>query len=161
MDTFNCRLHQSILYDLSPVLTYVLGVLVDPFMAGSIVAGAMLLGTSYKVITMGFPIVYVPGATLVRGLEALLTRARLGKPKEKISGVTRWEIFTLVIEVFFETFGFFVLDWYLFGWAIALTVLPTIVDAVFIPLASGARAYTKQNANIQTILINSQIKLMC
>jgi hypothetical protein len=126
-------------YDLSPVLIYVLGILVDPLMAGGIVAGAMFLGTSYKVITMGFPIVFVPGAMLVRGLEALLISiiVHLRKSKEETTVVTRWEIFALVIGVFFETLGFFVLDWYLFGWAIALTVLPTIVDAVFIPPASG------------------------
>ncbi|MBN2334476.1 hypothetical protein JXL21_02880, partial [Candidatus Bathyarchaeota archaeon] len=42
-------------YDLSPVLIYTLGVLVDPVTAALIVAAAMMLGTGYKVMTFGFP----------------------------------------------------------------------------------------------------------
>jgi hypothetical protein len=128
-------------YDLSPVLTYTLGVLVSPGAAAAIVATAMMLGTGYKVMTFGFPIVFVPGAMLVRGLEAALISVivRMRPPPEKRT-VTRWEVAAMVVGVVFETLGFFVLDWYLFGWAIALTVLPTIVDVVFIPVAVGVVA---------------------
>lgn len=123
-------------YDLSPVLTYTLGVTVDPVLAAVIVATAMMLGTGYKVITFGFPIVFVPGAMLVRGLEAMLISyiVRMRGPVDTKT-VTTWEIVAMVLGVIFETLGFFILDWYLFGWGIALTVLPTIVDAVFIPVA--------------------------
>ena len=104
--------------------------------AAVIVATAMMLGTGYKVITFGFPIVFVPGAMLVRGLEAMLISyiVRMKRPVDTKT-VTTWEIVAMVLGVIFETLGFFILDWYLFGWGIALTVLPTIVDAVFIPVA--------------------------
>jgi hypothetical protein len=48
--------------------------------------------------------------------------------------------------------GFFVLDWYLFGWAIALTVLPTIVDAVFIPVAIGVIAAVRGRLGVIRLL---------
>lgn len=128
-------------YDLSPVLTYTLGVLVDPSTAAVIVATAMMLGTGYKVMTFGFPIVFVAGAMLVRGLEAALISVIVRiRPPAETKTVTTWEMLAMVVGVVFETVGFFVLDWCLFGWAIALTVLPTIVDAVFIPVAIGVIA---------------------
>ena len=128
-------------YDLSPVLTYTLGVTVDPVTAAVIVATAMMLGTGYKVMTFGFPIVFVFGAMLVRGLEtALISVIVRMRPPAETKTVTTWEMLAMVVGVVFETLGFFVLDWYLFGWAIALTVLPTIVDAVFIPVAVGVIA---------------------
>ena len=136
-------------YDLSPVLIYTLGVTVNPMMALVIVATAMMLGTRYKVMTFGFPIVFVPGAMLVRGLEAMIISyiVRM-KPLEKTSTVTIWEILAMVIGVVFETSGFFVLDWYIFGWGIALTVLPTIVDVVFIPLAIGVIAAIRNRLGV-------------
>jgi hypothetical protein len=136
-------------YDLSPVLIYTLGVTVNPVMAAIIVATAMMLGTGYKVMTFGFPIVFVPGAMLVRGLETLIISyiVRM-KPPVKTRTVSIWEILAMIIGVVFETFGFFVLDWYLFGWGIALTVLPTIVDAVFIPLAVGVIAAIRSRLGV-------------
>ena len=136
-------------YDLSPVLIYTLGVTVNPIMAAIIVATAMMLGTGYKVMTFGFPIVFVPGAMLVRGLEALIISyiVRM-KPPVETRTVSMWEILAMIIGVVFETFGFFVLDWYLFGWGIALTVLPTIVDAVFIPVAVGVIATIRSRLGV-------------
>jgi len=136
-------------YDLSPVLTYTLGVLVSPGAAAAIVATAMMLGTGYKVMTFGFPIVFVPGAMLVRGLEAALISVIVRmRPPAETKTVTTWEIVAMVVGVVFETLGFFVLDWYLFGWAIALTVLPTIVDAVFIPVAVGVIAAVRSRLGV-------------
>lgn len=136
-------------YDLSPVLIYTLGVTVNPIMAAIIIATSMMLGTGYKVMTFGFPIVFVPGAMLVRGLEALvISKIFRMKPSVKTSTVTMWEICALVIGVVFETLGFFVLEWYLFGWGIALTVLPTIVDVVFIPLAIGVIAAIRNRLGV-------------
>ncbi len=133
-------------YDLSPVLTYTLGVMVNPAMAAVIIATAMMLGTGYKVMTFGFPVVFVPGAMLVRGLEAMLISyiVRMRKPTETKT-VTTWEIAAMVMGVIFETLGFFILDWYLFGWGIAFTVLPTIVDAVFIPVAVAVIAAIRRS----------------
>ena len=136
-------------YDLSPVLTYTLGVLVDPVTAIVIVALAMMLGTGYKVMTFGFPIVFVFGAMLVRGLEAGLISVLVRTRNEPdTSTISMWEIIGMVVGVIFETVGFFVLDWYLFGWGLALTVLPTIVDAVFIPVAIGVIAAVRQRLGV-------------
>ena len=136
-------------YDLSPVLTYTLGVLVDPVTAIVIVALAMMLGTGYKVMTFGVPIVFVFGAMLVRGLEAGLISVLVRTRNEPdTSTISLWEIIGMVVGVIFETVGFFVLDWYLFGWGLALTVLPTIVDAVFIPVAIGVIAAVRKRLGV-------------
>lgn len=123
-------------YDLSPVLIYTLGVLVSPLLAGIILAMAMAIGVSYKMILYGFPPVFVIGAMLVRGVEAALISylVRIKDPVDT-SNVTRWEIFAMMIGAVWETVGFFLADWYLFGLGFAMTVLLTIVDAIFIPVA--------------------------
>jgi uncharacterized membrane protein len=140
-------------YDLSPTLTYTLGILVDPVTATITVALAMMLGTGYKVVTLGFPPVFVPGAMLVRGLEAgLISLISRMKKEVDITTVSKWEIAAMVIGVIFETLGFFVLDWYLFGWAIALTVLPTIVDAIFIPLSIGVIAAVRKRLGVYRLM---------
>jgi len=139
-------------YDLSPVLIYTLGALVNPVMAAGIIATGMMIGTWYKVITFGFPMVFVLGAMVVRGIEAALISyiIRLKDPSETKS-VTSYEVLAMVIGVIFETLGFFIFDWYLFGWAVALTVLPTIVDAVFIPIAIGVVAAIRRSLNINRL----------
>ena len=139
-------------YDLSPVLIYTLGVLVDPVTAMVIVALAMMLGTGYKVMTFGFPIVFVFGVMLVRGLEAGLISALVRIRKKETGTISIWEIAAMVIGVVFETVGFFVLDWYLFGWGVALTVLPTIVDVVFIPVAVGVIAAARKRLGIYRLM---------
>jgi len=140
-------------YDLSPVLTYALGVLVDPVTAALIVGTAMAIGTGYKVVTFGFPPVFILGAMLVRGLEAGLISfiVRLRAPTDTRT-VTGYEVLALAVGVVFETLGFFVLDWFLFGWGVALTVLPTIVDAVFIPVAVGVVAAVRSRLGVNRLL---------
>lgn len=125
-------------YDLSPVLIYTLGVLMEPLLAGSTVAAAMALGVGYKMMIYGFPPVFVLGAVLARGSEAvlisLLIRWRRGataKPN------MRWEVAVMCIGAVWETAIFFALDWLLFGLGMAMVTLATIVDLVFIPIAVG------------------------
>jgi len=140
-------------YDLSPVLTYSLGILVDPVTAALIVATAMAFGTGYKIVSFGFPPVFILGAMLVRGLEAGLISfiVRLRGPSGTKT-ITGYEVFAMVVGAVFETLGFFVLDWYLFGWGVALTVLPTIVDAVFIPVAVGVVSATRSRLGVIRLL---------
>jgi hypothetical protein len=139
-------------YDLSPVLTYTFGVLVNPTMAIAIVALAMLLGTSYKVITFGFPAIFILGAMLVRGLEAGLISSFIRLRKSTSSTITVWEIIAMVIGVIFETLGFFGIDWYLFGYGFAFTDLFTIVDAIFIPIAIGVIIAVRRRLGIIRLL---------
>ncbi len=123
-------------YDASPVLIYALGVLLDPLMAGATIAAAMGIGVSYKMITLGFPPVFVVGAMLVRGIEALLisylVRMRKGKNPKTVS---RWEIAAMCGGCVWETVGFLSLDWVLFGIGLALIDLATLVDVIFVPVA--------------------------
>ncbi len=89
---------------------------------------------------------------LVRGLEAGLISVLTRMKNETVTTISMWEIAAMVIGVVFETVGFFVLDWYLFGWAVALTVLPTIVDAVFIPVAIGVIAAVRKRLGIYRLM---------
>ena len=140
-------------YDLSPVLIYALGVLVNPALAGLIVAVAQGLGTGYKMVIYGFPPVFVLGAMLVRGVEAslisLLVRAR--KPTGS-RAVSPWEITAMVVGVIWETIGFFVADWILFGLGMAMTVLLTIVDAIFIPPAVAIVAAVRRSLGVERLM---------
>jgi len=62
------------------------------------------------------------------------------------------EVAAMAVGVVFETLGFFVLDWYLFGWGVALTVLPTIVDAIFIPVAVVVVAAVRSRLGVKRLL---------
>ena len=139
-------------YDLSPVLIYTLGVLADPVTAGVTVAIAMGLGVGYKVMSFGFPMIFIFGAMLVRGLEAAFISWLVRWKNEETSSVTTWEMIVMFLGAVFETVAFFVFDWYLFGWGVALTVLATIVDAVFIPVAIGVIVAIRKRMSVYRLL---------
>ena len=140
-------------YDLSPVLIYTLGILVDPFTAAVTIALAMMAGVGYKVMTLGFPAVFILGAMVARGLEAaFISWLVRTKKSEETMTVTRWEILVMGLGAVFETVAFFVFDWYLFGWSVALTVLATIVDAVFIPVAVGVIVAIRKNMGVYRLM---------
>lgn len=140
-------------YDLSPVLIYTLGVLVSPLLAGTIVATAMAIGVGYKMMIYGFPPVFIVGAMVVRGIEAALI-SYLVRMKDPIqtSTVTPWEIIAMAIGAVWETVGFFLADWYLFGLAFAMTVLLTIVDVIFIPVAIGVITAVRSRLGLYRLL---------
>ena len=136
-------------YDASPVLIYALGVLLDPLMAGATIAAAMGIGVSYKMITFGFPPVFVVGAMLVRGIEAILisylVRMRKGDSPKTVS---RWEITAMIAGCVWETVGFLSLDWILFGPGLALIDLATLVDLIFVPVAIAVVAAVRSRLGI-------------
>jgi hypothetical protein len=66
--------------------------------------------------------------------------------------VSKWEIVAMVVGAVWETVGFFLADWYLFGLAFAMTVLLTIVDAIFIPLAIGVITAVRQRLGLKRLL---------
>src|SRR4030042_3934860 len=86
----------------------------------------------------GFPPVFVLGAVLARGREAvlisLLIRWRRGATAKQNM---RREVAAMCIGAVWETAIFFALDWLLFGLGMAIVTLATIVDLVFIPIAVG------------------------
>ncbi len=123
-------------YDASPVLIYVLGVLVDPILAGATVGAAMGIGVGYKMVTLGFPPVFVVGAVLVRGLEAMLISVLVRWWKAPTAkAVTKFEITAMGVGAVWETVGFLSLDWFLFGPGMAMIDIATIVDLIFVPVA--------------------------
>jgi len=139
-------------YDLSPVLIYAIGVLVSPLYAAVAVALAQGVGTAYKAAIYGWPLVFIPGAMFVRGLEALiislLTRI---KPSPR-RGVSGWETLSMVVGVLWETAGFFIADWILFGPGMAMITLMTLVDAVFIPPALAVVAALRRSLHVDRLL---------
>ena len=140
-------------YDLSPVLIYALGVLVSPVWSGIIIGLAQGIGTFYKAMIFGWPLVFVPGAVLVRGFEAFLIGALLRLRKSNVEkAVTSWEIAAMVAGVVWETIGFFVADVVLFGVGYAMTTLLTIVDAVYIPVAIGLVAAVRRIFGVKRLM---------
>ncbi len=139
-------------YDASPILIYALGVLMDPLLAGATVATAMGIGVGYKMVTLGFPPVFVVGAMLVRGLEAILISAlvrwRKGDPPKTVG---RWEIAAMGIGCVWETAGFLTLDWILFGPGLALIDLATLVDLIFVPVAVVVVAAVRSRLGIKRL----------
>ncbi len=123
-------------YDLSPVLIYAFGVLMRPVDSMVVIAVAQGIGTTIKALNLGWPLVFIPGAIFVRGIEAPLIGliARRGHGARGV-GIARREVVAMVVGVVWETVGFTVADVALFGPAMAAITLLTIVDAVFIPVA--------------------------
>lgn len=123
-------------YDLSPILIYALGVLMNPLDSLVVIAIAQGIGTTIKTLSFGWPLVFIPGAMGVRGVEASLIGVITRKfSKEKSLTVTKVEVTAMIVGVIWETVGFTVADVILFGPAMATITLFTIVDAVFIPVA--------------------------
>ena len=139
-------------YDASPVLIYALGVLMDPLLAGATVAAAMGIGVGYKMVTFGYPPVFVIGAMIVRGLEAVLISALVrwgkGNPPKTVS---RWEIAVMCIGCVWETVGFLSLDWFLFGPGLAMLDVATLVDLIFVPISVAVVAAVRSRLGINRL----------
>jgi hypothetical protein len=139
-------------YDAAPILIYALGVLMDPLLAGATVAVAMGIGVSYKMVTFGFPPVFVIGAMVVRGLEAVLISAivrwRKGNPPKTVG---KWEIAAMVLGCVWETVGFISLDWFLFGPGMAMIDVATLVDLIFIPISVAVVAAVRSRLGINRL----------
>jgi len=136
-------------YDLSPILIYTLGVLMNPLDALIIIAVAQGIGTTIKALSFGWPLVFIPGAMVVRGVEALIIGLIVRKfEKIKTLSVTKTEVVAMIIGVIWETVGFTVADVILFGPAMAAITLLTIVDAVFIPIALSLVAAIRRSIRV-------------
>lgn len=124
-------------YDLSPILIYSIAILMPPITSGIAIGLAQGIGTFYKSMIFGWPPIFIVGAVLVRGFEALLISALVAfRQSNAGKGVTGWEIGAMAVGVIWETTGFFVADAILFGVGYAMISLLTIVDAMYIPVAA-------------------------
>jgi type IV secretory pathway TrbD component len=47
------------------------------------------------------------------------------------------EVISMIVGVLVETLIFFVADWFLFGFNIALITLGTLVDLIYVPISYG------------------------
>ncbi|MCD6563855.1 MAG: hypothetical protein J7K23_08100 [Thermoproteales archaeon] len=139
-------------YDLSPILIYAFGVLTDPLVAGLIIGIGEGIGTTIKTINFGWPLVFVPGAVIVRGFEAVLISYISQKIKQDDKAISRGEIVALIIGVIWETVGFTIADVILFGPGMAMITLLTIVDAIFIPVAIPLIVYIRKTFNVYRFL---------
>ena len=139
-------------YDLSPILIYAFGVLTNPIIAGLIIGIGEGIGTSIATLNFGWPLVFIPGAIIVRGFEAVLISYISQKFQPKNNNISRGEIIALVIGVIWETLGFTVADVILFGPGMAMITLLTIVDAVYIPIAIPLIVYVRKTFNIYRLL---------
>jgi len=138
-------------YDASPVLIYSLGVLMDPVLAFLTVAAAMGIGVGYKVVTFGFPPIFIVGAMAVRGIEAALISGLVRSRGGATSRVSLWETASMGIGCVWETFGFFAIDALLFGIAYATIDVFTIVDLIFIPIAVGVVIAVRSRLGIKRL----------
>jgi uncharacterized membrane protein len=139
-------------YDLSPVMIYALGVLMGP-LSGLIIGLAQGIGTFYKAVVFGWPMLFVPGAMLVRGAEATIIGAiaRIRKRPER-NYLSKIEIAAMVIGVIWETLAFFAIDYFLFGLGFAILTLGTIVDAVFIPVAMALVIFIRRRLGLRMLM---------
>lgn len=113
---------------LAPVAIFVVGILMGPLPA--LVSSALgsglgfLGGASMGTINVppGFFSIFLVGIVVARG------------PMGFTVGLLRKVdvILAMVMGVLVETTIFFVMDWYLFGFSIALTTLGTLIDLVFV-----------------------------
>jgi len=140
-------------YDLSPILIYAFGVLTNPLVAGLIIGIGEGIGTTIATINFGWPLVFIPGAIIVRGFEAVLISyiSQRFRPKDNAT-ISKGEIIALVIGVIWETLGFTIADVILFGPGMAMITLLTIVDAVYIPIAIPLIIYIRKTFNIYRFL---------
>jgi hypothetical protein len=140
-------------YDLSPILIYSLAVLVSPITSGLAVGLAQGIGTLYKTMVFGWPPIFVVGAVLVRGFEAVLISSLAGIAcSNRRRAVTGWEIAAMVVGVVWETLGFFTADAILFGVGYAMISLLTIADAMFIPVAVGVVVAVRRAFNVKKLM---------
>jgi hypothetical protein len=62
------------------------------------------------------------------------------------------ELAAMTVGVLIETVIFFVADWYLFGFAIALITLGTLVDLVYVPITYGILQGLRKALNIKHLV---------
>jgi uncharacterized membrane protein len=115
---------------LAPPIIFVTAILMGPyvgFLAALIGSGVGLyVASAYLPIPPGFLGIFVLGIMIVRGPEGL------------IIGLLRrvTEVGAMIIGTGFEVVTFFLLDWYLFGFEIALTLTAfgTMIDFIYVPV---------------------------
>jgi len=125
--------------DASSILIFAVAILYGPELGVAITAIGQIVGKGVLITSSGLPAVFIPGIVAVRGPEAIIVgligrRERFGRFREPLA---------MVVGVLWETAGFIIADYYLFGLAAAVTVAWTIIDLVWVPLGLAAIYYAR------------------
>jgi len=115
---------------LAPIVIFVTGILLGPLpalVASAIGSGVGFLGGSSVgtiIVPQGYLYVFLLGIVIARG------------PMGFVVGLLRKvdEMEAMVVGVLVETVIFFVADWFLFGFSVALITLGTLIDLVYVPI---------------------------
>jgi uncharacterized membrane protein len=134
--------------DASSVLIFAVAILYGPEIGLIVTVIGQLVGKGFLITFSGLPAVYIPGVVAVRGVEAYIvgylgrrfSKSRYGEPGAMVTGVL-W-----------ETTGFVIADFYLWGMiggvfagitAVLTGTIWTIIDLIWVPLGVAAVYYTR------------------
>ena len=116
---------------LAPIAIFVTGILMGPWLglvSSAIGSGIGFLGGSSVgtiAVFPGYLYIFFWGIIIARGPMGLSVGV-LRKTNETIA---------MIVGVLVETVIFFVADWYLFDFGIALTTLGTLIDLIYVPIS--------------------------
>ncbi|MFX1318805.1 MAG: hypothetical protein ACFE9D_03480 [Promethearchaeota archaeon] len=125
--------------DTSSVLIFAVSILYGPSFGLIITTIGQLIGKGVLITAVGLPAIFIPGIVAVRAPEAFIVgyigRAKsLGRIREPLA---------MIVGVIWETIGFVIADFWLFGIAGAIAVLFTFVDIIWVPVAIAAIYYVR------------------
>ena len=134
--------------DSSSVLIFATAILYGPEIGLIVTVIGQLVGKGLLITYAGLPAVYIPGVIAVRGVEAYV----VGYLGRRFASSRYGEISAMVTGALWETAGFVIADFYLWGMiggifagltAILTGTIWTIVDLVWIPLGVAAVYYVR------------------
>jgi len=134
--------------DSSSVLIFATAILYGPEIGLIITVIGQLVGKGLLITYAGLPAVYIPGVVAVRGVEAYI----VGYLGRRFTSSQYGEIGGMVAGALWETAGFVIADFYLWGMiggffagltAILTGTIWTIIDLVWVPLGVAAIYYVR------------------
>lgn len=134
--------------DSSSVLIFATAILYGPEIGLIVTVIGQLVGKGLLITYAGLPAVYIPGVVAVRGVEAYV----VGYLGRRFASSQYGEISAMVTGALWETAGFVIADFYLWGMiggvfagltAILTGTIWTIVDLIWVPLGVAAVYYVR------------------
>jgi len=115
---------------LAPIAIFVVGILMGPFPAlvSSVFGSGLGFIGGANIGTINVP----PGYFSIFLIGIIVARGPMGYAVGLLRKVDI--VLAMAVGVLVETLIFFVMDWYLFGFSIALITLGTLLDMVFVPI---------------------------
>lgn len=134
--------------DSSSVLIFATAILYGPEIGLIVTVIGQLVGKGFLITYSLLPAVYIPGVVAVRGVEAYV----VGYIGRRFASIRYGETWAMLTGALWETAGFVIADFYLWGMfggffagltAILTGTIWTIVDVVWIPLGVAAIYYVR------------------